>query len=689
MRKLTITLFALFVSACATSRVGPTAKLPPPPATESVPVPETLHGVDLTDPYAWLDKQTSQQTRAWIEQQNAYTDQVLGRRKEATMFAPRLAELMRTDQIDVPEYRNGRYFYQRRPAGTSLSSIYIREGGQDQLLIDAAPLSADQTAIVRIEDVSPDGSVLAYSVRQPGEGEMEVRFFDVNQRKDIGKLPVGRYYSLDLMVDQHPGVFFTRQTQRGIHLFYRDVEGLQERDLFGAKLDPKTVFFTSLSDDGKYMLLHLYHPSAPSKTMILVENLSDSDPFQTAIDDLDVRSSALVAGDKLIIQTNWDAPNDRIMIADINAPQRKNWRELVPAKPNALIQETAVAGGRVWVRYLENAKPRIVGYDLDGHEKEVIDLETAGDVENMSGSWSRPFLFFTFSSFAIPPTVYQNDVAKGERSVFARVNAPVNADDFAIEQVWFPSKDGTRVPMFLFSKKGLQKNGANPTYLTAYGGFRVSLLPAFSPRAIAWAERGGVFALANVRGGGEFGEEWHHAGMLGQKQNTFDDFAAAAQFLISERYTSPRHLGAGGSTGGLLAAVLATQHPELAAAIVSRNPLIDMIRYPRYLSGRSWVPEYGDPNREPEFRWLYAYSPYQHVTKGTNYPAALFITGDAETRIAPLHARKMTALMQASNASDKPILLRYTIGSSRLGEPFSEQVKSLAEELGFLWWQLR
>ncbi len=690
MRPLKITLLALLLASCATSPGTSPGKVPPPPATASEPAPESLHGVDITDPYPWLDKQTSQQTRAWIEQQNAYTDAVLGKRKEATMFAPRLTELMRTDQIEVPEFRNGRYFYRRRPAGSTLHSIYMREGinGQDQLLIDAATLTLDHSANVRIEDVTKDGSIIAYSLRRPDEDAAEIHFFNVNDRKEIGKLPGGRYYSLDLMIDERPGVFFTRLTKKGVRLFYRDVVGLRETEVFGGNLDPRTVVLTSLSDDGRYMLIHLYEATAPNKTTILVEDLTDSDPFQIAINDLDVRSTAFAAGDKLIIQTNWDAPNERIMITDIRKPNRANWKELIPSKPNALIQETVVAGGRIWVRYLENVKPRIVGYDLEGHQTEVIELETAGDVQNLTGSWTRPYLFFTYSSFHIAQTVYQYDVSKNERTEFARVSAPVKSADFALEQVWYPSKDGTRVPMYLFYKKGLQKNGAHPTYLTAYGGFLLSELPAYSPRAIAWAERGGVYALANVRGGGELGSEWHRAGMLAQKQNTFDDFAAAAQFLISERYTSSQHLAVGGvGNGGLVATVLATQHPDLAAAVASRYPLLDMVRYRRYLAGGGWVPEYGDPNNDAEFRVLYAYSPYHHVTPGTNYPATLFITGDSETRIAPLHARKMTALMQAANASGKPILLRYTIAANR--EALSEQVRSLSEELGFLWQWVR
>jgi prolyl oligopeptidase len=311
----------------------------------------------------------------------------------------------------------------------------------------------------------------------------------------------------------------------------------------------------------------------------------------------------------------------------------------------------------------------------------------------VSGSWDSPLAFFGFSSFHLPSTIYQYDVARSERTVFARESAPVQPENFTVEQVWYPSKDGTRVPMFLMYRKGLQRNGTSPTYLTGYGGFTSSMLPSFSSRAISWAEQGGIYAVANLRGGGEFGESWHRAGMLDRKQTTFDDFIAAGEFLIRERYTSSQHLGiAGGSNGGLLVTAVATQRPDLVSAVLCSYPLIDMLRYHKFLVGSFWVPEYGSADVAEQFGWLYAYSPYQHVKAGTKYPAMLFVTGDADTRVAPLHARKMTALMQrdAANGPNDPILLRYHVaGGHSGGEPLNMQIKHAAEELGFMWWQLQ
>jgi prolyl oligopeptidase len=695
MRKLTITYITLVLAACATSPVGSPSKLPPPPATEARPVAEVLNGVDITDPYQWLEDQKSPETRAWIDSQNAYTDKVLGPRREARLFAPRLAELLSTDETGTPVVHNGRYFFPRRAAGQDLYSIYMREGanGQDQLLIDPAPLSTDHTTSIDIRDVSNDGSLLAYGVRRGGADEVEIRFYDVNARHDVGDpLPPGRYYGVDFILTDKPGVFFSRMTTKGIRIFYRDfLGGGREITLFGGAFKSDKILFSTLSDDDRYLLIHVYHGSAPKRTEIYVEDLSDNEPIRAVVNDLDARSTAFIAGDQLVIQTNWKAPNDRIMTADIHNPEPKFWKEIVPQNPKAAIQGTTVAGGRVYVRYLEDVKPRIAGYDLAGNKKDEIQFETFGNLEDLHGSWTAPVAFFTFSSFHIPPTLYQYDVAKGERTVFARQSAPVNADDFTLEQVWYPSKDGTRIPMFVLSRKGLEKNGTSPAYLVGYGGFLSSQLPSFSPRAIAWVEQGGIVAVPNLRGGGEFGEEWHRAGMLDKKQNTFDDFAAAAEYLIRERYTSSEHLAvAGASNGGLLVTALATQHPELAAAVLARYPLTDMLRYHKFMVGSFWIPEYGLAEKQDEFKWIYAYSPYQHVTKGTKYPATLFVTGDSDTRVAPLHARKMAALMQASSASGKPILLRYHVATGHSGgEPVPVQVKNTAEELGFLWWQVR
>lgn len=698
MTRFRITFAALLLSACATQPVPPpasaAAKLKPAiPVTEQRPVREVLHGVEIVDPYRWLEDQDAPATREWIARQNAYTDAILGTRPEPALFTSRLEALMNVDKIASPYWRDGRYFYTRRAVGEDQASIYMRDRrGKDERLIDPAPMSPDHTVSVDIRDVVSDGKLIAYSIRRGGADEVEIHFYDTDARRDIGEtLELARYYSVSIAPNND--VYYTRRTPAGPRVFRRPMTGGRETELFGTGYGPEKIVYASLSEDGRYLLINVLHGSAPKKTEIYVDDLRDREPIRTVVNDLDFRSFGDLAGDSIVIQTNWNAPNDKVMVASIAAPGRENWKEIVPENPKAAIQSMTLAGGRVFVTYLEDVKPRLIGYDLMGNRKDDIAFEAMGDLGSVSGTWNTPVVFFDFSSFHIPETIYQYDVARAERTVFARQNAPVQPDDFVLEQVWFRSKDGTRVPMFVFYKKGLERNGTNPVFLTGYGGFTASSLPYFSAKAIAWVEQGGVFAMPNLRGGGEFGEEWHRAGMLERKQNTFDDFIAAAEYLVRERYTSPRHVGiAGGSNGGLLVMATAMQRPDLIGAVVCRYPLIDMLRYHEFLVGRFWVPEYGDPDVAEEFRWLHAYSPYHQVKKGTKYPPTLFITGDADTRVAPLHARKMTALMQAlaANTAEEPILLRYHIaGGHSGGEPIGVQVKNAAEELGFLWWRTK
>lgn len=690
MKKAGITLLLLTLAACSTT----TQPAPPPvPLTEVRPVTETIQGVQITDPYRWLEDQNSPETRDWINRENAYTDTVLANLPDKARLAQRLQSLLKTDQMSMPIVRNGRYFFTKRPAGADLFSIYMRESanGPDILLIDPAPMSPKHTTSVGIESVSNDGKTMSYYVRQGGADENEVHFYDIDARRDIGApLSNARYFGVSLTPDGRTA-YYTRYLGKEQHLYRRAVSGGDEQALFGEGYGPGDLVGSRISDDGRYLLIQVNHGSAAEQTELYFKDLSTDGPIQTIVNDLKARFSLDEADGKLILITNWNAPNQRVMITDVATPERANWRELVPENKNAALQGASLAGGRLYLRYLENVQPRVVAYALDGQPKEEIKFDTLGSVTNMAGRWDSPTAFYSFSSFAVPPTIFAYDIPSQTSTQFFRVNAPVDSADFNVEQVWYNSKDGTRIPMFIMYKKGLQRNGENPALLTGYGGFLLSQQPNFSPNAVTWAENGGVYALANLRGGGEFGEAWHRAGMLANKQHVFDDFEAAAQYLIDQHYTSSQHLAiSGGSNGGLLVTAFLTQRPDLVKAVICSYPLIDMIRYQRFLVARFWVPEYGSSENPEQFKSIYAYSPYQHVVKGTKYPAVLFITGDSDTRVAPLHARKMTALMQASTGSKNPILLRYHVSSGHSGgEPLAEQVNDQAEILGFLMKELR
>lgn len=699
-RKLTAPVVALLIAACATSRRGPTTTTPVaattttrPPVTEARPVTETISGMTITDPYRWLEDQQSPETRTWIDKQNQYTDSMLNGLPDKARFAQRIRELLNVDQMSAPFVRGGRYFFSKRMAGQDQFSIYMRESatGSDVLLIDPTPMSANHTTNVGLLDATEDGKTMAYYVRQGGADEMEVHFYDVDGRRDIGTtLPTARYFGLSLTPDGRTA-YFTRYLGKEQYVYRRAVTGGDEQNLFGQGYGADKIVGTGLSSDGRYLLIEVSYGSAAKKTEEYIKDLRTDGPIRTIVSDLDARFSVDVAGDTLVMMTNWNAPNQRVLTAPASDPVRANWKEIIPENKTAALENTSLAGGKIFATYLENVKPRVIQYNLQGQQEREIHFDTIGTLSGVFGTWTSPVAFYRFTSFAVPPTLYALDVASGKTDVFFRTNAPVNSDLFTVEQVWYASKDGTRIPMFVFYKKGLRRDGSSPAYLTGYGGFLSSQLPTFAASAVTWAENGGVWALPNLRGGGEFGEAWHEAGMLANKQNVFDDFAAAAHYLIDQRYTSAQHLGiSGGSNGGLLVTALTTQHPDLVKAVVVSYPLVDMLRYHKFLVGPFWVPEYGSADDPQQFQSIYAYSPYQHVVPGTQYPAMLFITGDADTRVAPLHARKMTALMQASTGSQNPVMLRYHVtGGHSGGDPLNVQVNNAAESLAFLMWQLR
>ena len=684
---------APLLAFCLAGAVAAIAQQPQKPPTEVKAVTETVQGVSITDNYRWLEDQTSPETRAWIDKQNAYTDQMMASAPDREKFAARIKQLLDVEQVGTPVVRGGRYFYSKRGIGQDQFRVYMRESanGPDILLFDPETLDPKHTTTIGLVDVTHDGKNLAYFIRHGGADEIEVHFYDVDSRKDVGAiLPTARYFGVSLTPDAKD-VYYTRYMGKEQYVYHRAVAGGDEQNLFGKGYGSDKIVGSQVSDDGKYLLIGVSYGSAALKTEDYIKDLTTDGPIRPIEKDLEARQSIDIAGDNLVITTNWNAPNERVMIVPASDPVRANWKEIIPENKNAALQSLSLAGGKLFAVYLENVKPRVIQYDITGKQEREIKFDTIGAISGVTGNWDSPVAFYRFTSFAVPSTLYTFDVPTGDTKVFFQPNVPVDSKQFQVDQVSYTSKDGTKIPMFLFYKKGLEKNGKNPTYLTGYGGFNLSQLPNFSANAIAWAEAGGLWALPNMRGGGEFGEKWHQAGMLANKQNVFDDFAGAAQYLIKEKYTSPRHLGiAGGSNGGLLVTALTTQHPDLVHAVVVSYPLVDMVRYHKFLVGPFWVPEYGSTDDPAQFKWIYAYSPYQHVVKGTKYPAMLFITGDADTRVAPLHARKMTALMQASTGSNLPVMLRYHVsGGHSGGDPLNVQIKNSSETLGFLMWQLK
>ena len=397
---------------------------------------------------------------------------------------------------------------------------------------------------------------------------------------------------------------------------------------------------------------------------------------------------------KLYIITNEDAPHYRVFVAEAANPKREHWKELIPAS-DAVLQNASVTGGKLFTQYEHNVASELKIFSLEGKKLAEIPQPAIGNVFSVSARYDRNELFFAFQSFTVPPSVYRYDLATGGVTSWAKVDAPsIDPSAYDVRQEWYASKDGTKIPMFIVSKKGLVKNGRNPALLTGYGGFNISMSPTFNRSSYLWMEHGGVYAVANLRGGSEFGEDWHRAGMLEKKQNVFDDFIAAAEYLIAQKYTDKDHLAiSGGSNGGLLMGAMITQRPDLFRAVVCQVPLLDMLRYQNFQIAKLWIPEYGSADDAKQFDTLYAYSPYHHVKAGQEYPAILFMTADTDTRVDPMHAKKMTALMQAEakngESKDRPILLRIdTKAGHGQGKPVAKQVEDSTDMYSFLFWQL-
>jgi prolyl oligopeptidase len=671
-----------------------------PPATRVAPVTDTLHGETLVDPYRWLEDQQAPETREWIAAQNAYTDAFLAKYPGRQALVDRAAQLMKIDSQGMPTVRGGRYFFSRRAADQDLPAICVAEGanGEPTVLIDPKSLDDGKSKTVSLMEISDDGELLLYGVRHAGEDEVTVRFFNVSKRRDIPvEMPRGRYFGVSLTPDKKT-LFYTLHGKEGSRVLRRSVSleaatpSLGEpKTLFGEGYDTGVIVSPSLSEDGAYLLLHVFYGSAAKKTDVYFQSLKEGAdaPIRPLVSDIEARFLAGAVDHRAFVTTNWNAPRNRVLLVDLRKPERANWKEIIPEREGVL-EDLSAVGGRLYANYLVDVKSSVTVFDAMGKELRRIAFPTLGTVSGVGGRWDGKEAFFAFSGFQTPSTIYREAVETGEQKVWSKLNVPVDTDAFESQQVFYTSKDGTRIPMFVLHRKGLKLDGNNPTMLYGYGGFNNSLTPFFSARAVLWMEQGGVYCVANLRGGGEYGEEWHQAGMQARKQNVFDDFHAAAEWLIAKKYTRPEKLAiSGGSNGGLLVGAALTQRPELFRAVVCSYPLLDMVRYHKFLVARFWIPEYGSSDDPEQFRTLLAYSPYHNVKEGGKYPATLFITGDADTRVDPLHARKMAALLQAKTGSDRPVLLRYDTKLGHTGaRPVSKSVEDLADEMSFLLGEL-
>jgi prolyl oligopeptidase len=667
-----------------------------PPETRRDDVREVMHGVELVDPYHWLEDADSPETRAWIDAQNDYTRSFLDALPVRERVRKRLREMLIHDSIGAPIQRNDDYFFLKRGAEQDLWSVYRRKGidGQDELLIDPHSMSRDRSISVGPIAPSHDASRLPYEVRYGGEDETEIRVLDVDERRVLpDRLPRGLYQSISWKNDGS-GFYYSR-ARRGVgrRIFFHGLEtdAASDREIFGAGYRPEVGVYPHASEGGNYLLAMVWWGWQRVELHIQKLGGAKDATFRPLVTGIDAKFLPQFAGDYLVVQTDWDAPNGRILKIDLREPARENWKELVPEAADS-IRSFAVIGDKIFVNYMHNVIARIAIFSLDGTPLGELPLPADGTA-GIYGRYGRDPGIVYFGSYTTPYSIYRYNSATGKSDLWYRDAVPFESKDFEMRQVWYESKDETRVPMFIVHRKGLALDGNRPTVLYGYGGFGASMTPEFKHGAAWWIEQGGVYAVPNLRGGGEFGEAWHRAGMLEKKQNVFDDFIAAAEWLIANKYTNPDRLAiSGGSNGGLLVGAVMTQRPDLMRAVYCWHPDLDMVRFHHYTKNNNppAMLEYGNPADPAQFKFMYAYSPYEHVKAGTKYPAMLLTTGDADTRVPPAQARKMTARMQAATASGLPILLHYDTQAGHAGiKPTSKVIEDLSIEWSFLAWQLR
>ncbi|MFM7231389.1 MAG: prolyl oligopeptidase family serine peptidase [bacterium] len=671
----------------------PTAHATAPPPTRAQVVVDSLHGIPVEDPYRWLEDKDAPETRDWVRAQMAHTQEQLARVGGRADVEAVLAKYTRTDTRSVPVVRGARLFLTARAADRQQPSIVMRErhDGPDVMLVDADALSADHTTSVTLLAVSRDGKRMAYGIRKGGEDEVELRLFDVDARRDLpGTLPKGRYTSVAFDRDGR-ALWYSRWSSEGPRLRWHRIgdDPAKDRVVFGDGLTPGMLLNARVSENGRWLLVTVSVGSSGDDQRLYLRNLERNGPFVTVADTLRASLRADLAGDRLVIETNWQAPNRRVLVADATKPQPENWRTVVPESPDAVVQSVTLAGGRLYVTVLQNVVSRMRVYSLDGSGGSDLPLPDMGTLSAMSGEWAGTDGYFQFSSFIQPPTLYRYTFHTGAAETWWRSAARFPSDVFEIRQFSIRSTHGAKVPFFVVARKGMPFDGSNRVLMGGYGGFNVSVTSQFTPFVASWLELGGVYVSTNLRGGSEFGEAWHRGGMLENKQRTFDDFLNVTQWVLTRGICLRKNLAInGGSNGGLLVGAALTQRPDLYGAVLCQVPLLDMLRYHRFLVARFWVPEYGSSEDREQFNWLRAYSPYQNVRAGVKYPAVMFVTGDADTRVDPLHARKMAARMQALGG-ENPVLLHYDVNAGHAGgKSVDKSIADNADLLQFLRWRL-
>jgi len=670
------------------------------PKAKTVDQVDDYHGVKVADPYRWLEDTDSADTHSWVEAENKVTFSYLDKIPYRGAIRERLLKLWNYERFTAPAQQGGRYFYQHNNGLQNQNVLLVAESlnAEPRVLLDPNTLSSDGTVALAGSAITDDGKLMAYGTAASGSDWTEWHVRDVGTGQDLPDVIKWVKFSGASWTKDGKGFFYSRydepkgaalrDTNYFQKLYYHQLGTPQTDDkLIYDRPDNKELQFGGfVSDDGHYLLIHVSQGTSPKNRFYYRDVIKADAQVVKLLDDFDAEYSFIDNdGPVFWFRTDLDAPRGRVIAIDTRHPERANWKTVVPQGEDKL-EFANVVDNRFLLSYLKDARTEVRVYDLNGKFERNVDLPGIGTASGFGGKRKDKETFYTFTSFISPTTVYRYEPAAGKSSVFRQPKVDFDPIQYETKQVFYKSKDGTRIPMFLTYKKGLQLNGENPTLLYAYGGFDISLTPAFSVPAIVWLEMGGIYAQPNLRGGGEYGEDWHLAGTHAKKQNVFDDFIGAAEWLIANKYTStPKLAIRGGSNGGLLVGACLTQRPDLYGATLPLVGVMDMLRFQKFTIGWAWTSDYGSSDNADDFKALYAYSPLHNLKPGTKYPPTMIATADHDDRVVPGHSFKFAATMQADQAGPAPVLIRIdTKAGHGAGKPISKVIDQTADEWAFV-----
>ncbi len=676
------------------------------PVTKKVDQTDNYHGTSVADPYRWLEDANSAETKEWVTAQNKLTQAYLAQIPQRAAIRERLTKLWNYERYSVPGKEGGRYFYTRNDGLQNQSVLYTLKTLADtpRVLLDPNTMSSDGTVALAGMEVSPDGKLLAYSVAASGSDWNEIRVRDIATGKDLEDHIKWVKFSSTAWTKDGKGFFYSRYDEPKESTKLADVNYFQKLyfhrlgtpqasdTLVYDRQDQKEWGFGgSTTDDGRYLVITTTKGTAP-KNRVSFKDLTKADSKVVDLVDNFEAGYNLIdnVGSVFYFSTDRNAPKKRIIAIDVNKPGESNWKEIVAEGADTLAGADII-NNQLVLKYLKDAQSVVRVHDLKGKLVREIKLPGIGSVGGLSGKRGESETFYSFTGFTTPTTIYRLNLKNGQSTVFRQPKVDFDPSQYETRQQFYTSKDGTKVPMFIVSKKGLKLDGQNPTYLYGYGGFNISMTPGFSPANLAWMEMGGVYVVANLRGGGEYGEAWHQAGTKLQKQNVFDDFIGAAEWLVANKVTSPSKLAiGGGSNGGLLVGAAMTQRPELFGAALPAVGVMDMLRFHKFTIGWAWTSDYGSSENPDEFKALVKYSPLHNLKPGSCYPATMVTTADHDDRVVPAHSFKFAAAAQAAQAGAAPVLIRIeTKAGHGAGKPTTKQIEEVADRWGFLARELK